>query len=156
MKIYFTIKYFWLLSSQIIIKYRQIITTPNKTITIITNWNRPKLSIYKFWFTIFHYSTEAGPDLGLGKLGSCPGFRTGQLSRGLNNQGPRHMSCHLLFLGYSRVGWASTAPLLKAVQGSPQPGGLHMSCHLLFLGYSRVGWASTAPLLKAAQGPPHV
>ena len=52
-------------------------------------------------------------------------------TRGLHNQGPPHMSCHLLFL-YSRVRWASTAPLLKAAQGPPQPGasttrGNHMS-----------------------------
>ena len=36
------------------------------------------------------------------------------------------MSCHLLFFWYSRVGWASTAPLLKAAQGPPQPWSLHI------------------------------
>ena len=46
------------------------------------------------------------------------GFRTGeagQLTRVL------HMSRHLfLFCWYSRVGWVSTAPLLKAAQGPPR------------------------------------
>ena len=48
-------------------------------------------------------------------------------------RGSPHMSCHIIFLGYSRVGWASTAPLLKAGQGPPQlhcwrlPRGLHSS-----------------------------
>ena len=46
-----------------------------------------------------------GPDLGLGKLDNCPGAL--------------HMSRHLLFVWYSRVGWASTAPLLKASQRPP-------------------------------------
>ena len=93
-----------------------------------------------------------GPHLGLGKLGSCPGAST---TRGWGVGSTYVLSPFIVW--YSRVGWASTAPLLKAAQGPQQPGGPpHMSCHLLFFGYSREGWASTAPLLKAAQGPPHV
>ena len=57
---------------------------------------------------------------------------------------------------YARVGWASTAPLLKAAQGPPQlhywrlPRGLHS-----FTTEGCPG-ASTAPLLKAAQGSPQL
>ena len=93
-----------------------------------------------------------GPDLGLGKLGSCPGAAT-----------TRGVSIYVLspfiylFFGYSRIGWASTVPLLKAAQGPPQPGGLYIRLVTLNLfWYSRVGWAFTAPLLKAAQGLQHV
>ena len=41
-------------------------------------------------------------------------FKTGQYG-----QGPPRMSCQFLLFWYSRVGWASTAPLLKAAQGPP-------------------------------------
>ena len=53
----------------------------------------------------------AGPYLGLGKRGSCPGDPT---TRGLH-------ICLVIFyfILFFRVGWASTAPLLKAAQGSP-------------------------------------
>ena len=57
------------------------------------------------------------------------GFRTGQdgqLTRGLHNQGSSTYVLSTLIFWYSRVGWASTAPLLKATQGSPQPGVLHI------------------------------
>ena len=43
---------------------------------------------------IHHYPwvhIQAGPDLGLGNLGYCPGAST--------TRGPPHMSCHLLFFG---------------------------------------------------------
>ena len=66
----------------------------------------------------FNYVGLAGPDLGLGSQG--------QLPRGVHYQGN---SPYVLVL-YGRV--ASTAPLLKAAQGPPQPGDLLMSCHLLF------------------------
>ena len=39
----------------------------------------------------------------------CPGAST--------TSGSPYMSCNLLFFWYSRVGWASTVPLLKAAQG---------------------------------------
>ena len=74
----------------------------------------------------------------------------GQLPRDLHNQGAYTYVLSPFYFWYFRVGWASTAPLLKAAQGPP---------HVLspfILWYSRVGWASTAPLLNAAQGPPHV
>ena len=59
------------------------------------------------------------------------GFRTvqaGQLPRGLHNQGASTYVCHLLYIWYSRVRWASTAPLLKAAPGVSQPGGGHHIC----------------------------
>ena len=72
----------------------------------------------------------------------CPGAST---IRGGGGGFP-HMSCHLLLFWYSRVGWTSTAPLLRAAQGPPQSeggGGSHI-CLVTF--YFLV-------LLKAAQGP---
>ena len=60
------------------------------------------------------------------------------------------------FFGYSRLGLASTAPLLKTAQGPPQlhywrlPRGLHSSTTEDCPG------ASTTPLLKTAQGPPQL
>ena len=50
-------------------------------------------------------SLTAWPDLGLGKLSFCPGASTYVLSH--------------FIVWYSRVGWASTVPLLKAAQGPP-------------------------------------
>ena len=47
------------------------------------------------------------PDLGLGK------------PRGLYNQGAFTYVLSPFIFGYFRVGWASTAPLLKAAQGPP-------------------------------------
>ena len=70
--------------------------------------------------------------------------------RGLHNQGPPHNVLSLFIFWYSRVGWAPTAPLLKAAQGPP-----HNVLSPFIFWYFRVGWASTAPLLKAAHGPPH-
>ena len=87
--------------------------------------------------SINRLSICTGPDLGLGKLGSCPGASTYVLSP--------FVFC------YSRVVWASTAPLLKAVHGPPQPGDLHI-CIVTFFWYYRVAWASTAPLLKLPRG----
>ena len=73
-------------------------------------------------FIIYNYTSN------LLLLGA--GFRPGQLPRGLHNQGPPqpgasttrgppHMSCHLLLFWYSRVVWASIAPLQKAAQELP-------------------------------------
>ena len=49
---------------------------------------------------------EAGPDVGLGKPGSCPGTSK---TRGLP-----HMSCHLLLFGIQGLGGA-----VEATQGPP-------------------------------------
>ena len=51
------------------------------------------------------------------------GFGTGQaqqLPRGLHNQGASTYVLLHFIVWYSRVGWASTAPLLKVSQGPPQ------------------------------------
>ena len=61
-------------------------------------------------WVLLHLCSDSGPDLGLGKLGSCPGAST---TRGL------HICCFCCCFLYSSVGWASTAPLLKAAQGPP-------------------------------------
>ena len=87
------------------------------------------------------------------------GLRTGQaglLLRGLHNQGASTYVLSPFIFWYSRVEWASTAPLLKAAQGPSQPGAYTYVLSPFIIWYSRVGWASTAPLLKAAQGPPRV
>ena len=72
---------------------------------------------------------NSGPELGLGKLGSCPGASTTRgppQPGGLHNQGSSTYVLSPLIFWYSRVGWVSTAPLLKAAQGPPQPGVLHI------------------------------
>ena len=74
----------------------------------------------------------------------CPG--------GPPQPGGLHTCLVIFYVLVSRVGWASTAPLLKANQGPPQPGDLHICLVTFCFLVSRVGWASTAPLLKAAQG----
>ena len=78
------------------------------------------------------YLAKPRPDLGLGKLGSC--------------QGDLHICLvTFYFFSYSRVWWAFTAPLLKAVQGPPQPGVLQI-CLVTFyfsLFYGRVGLHSS-------------
>ena len=70
----------------------------------------------------------------------CPGVYT---TRGLHICLVTFLINIYIYL-YSRVGWASTAPLLKAVQGPP-----HMFCHLLIYNlfilvfYGRVGLHSS-------------
>ena len=49
---------------------------------------------------------DTGPDVGLDKLASCPGS-------------PHRGPPHVLSPWYSRLEWASTAPLLKATHGPP-------------------------------------
>ena len=151
---------------------------------------------------------RAGPDLGLGKLGSCPGASTtrglhnqgppqpgglhnqgASTTRGLHNQGPPQPGASttrgLHNQGPPQPGASTTRGLHN--QGPPQPGGLHNQgppqpgasttrglhnqgasttrglhnqgastyvLSTLILWYSTVGWATTAPLLKAAQRPP--
>ena len=86
-------------------------------------------------------AVRTGPDLGLDKLGSCVGppqpgglhNQGGSTTRGPTQPGASTYVLSPFTFWYSRVGWASTAPLLKAAQGPPQPG-VDMSCHLLCFG----------------------